>query len=196
MASAAKQLRGLALATRTKVADRARSVRARARSINANLRRGGDDRLAEVKRVNGELAGIAERTTRQVDRVVRNARRGLRRRGEATRGRAEALVDHLERTAQRVRRIAAQTRQRLAGLVPDGSTRLVSLHDTDARPIAKGRLGRPVEFGYKAPTRRRQRRRDRRPPSRGGQTARRADAGPRHRTGHGPHRTAPSNRND
>ncbi len=26
----------------------------------------------------------------------------------------------------------------------------MSLHDPDARPIAKGRLGRPVEFGYKA----------------------------------------------
>jgi len=29
-------------------------------------------------------------------------------------------------------------------------TRRVSLHDADARPIAKGRLGKPVEFGYKA----------------------------------------------
>ena len=28
--------------------------------------------------------------------------------------------------------------------------RLVSLHDVDARPIRKGRLGKPVEFGYKA----------------------------------------------
>jgi IS5 family transposase len=27
---------------------------------------------------------------------------------------------------------------------------VVSLHDADARPIAKGRLGKPVEFGYKA----------------------------------------------
>ena len=26
----------------------------------------------------------------------------------------------------------------------------MSLHEPDARPIAKGRLGRPVEFGYKA----------------------------------------------
>ena len=26
----------------------------------------------------------------------------------------------------------------------------MSLHDIDARPIAKGRLGKPVEFGYKA----------------------------------------------
>lgn len=30
------------------------------------------------------------------------------------------------------------------------ATRRVSLHDADARPIAKGRLGKPVEFGYKA----------------------------------------------
>ncbi len=45
--------------------------------------------------------------------------------------------------------IVAQTRTRIAGEVPDGATRVVSLHDTEARPIAKGRLGRPVEFGYK-----------------------------------------------
>jgi transposase, IS5 family len=34
--------------------------------------------------------------------------------------------------------------------MPDGASRLVSLHDSDARPIRKGRIGRPVEFGYKA----------------------------------------------
>jgi IS5 family transposase len=34
--------------------------------------------------------------------------------------------------------------------MPDGATRLVSLHDPDARPIRKGRIDRHVEFGYKA----------------------------------------------
>jgi transposase, IS5 family len=34
--------------------------------------------------------------------------------------------------------------------MPDGATRRVSLHEPEARPIAKGRLGKPVEFGYKA----------------------------------------------
>jgi hypothetical protein len=38
----------------------------------------------------------------------------------------------------------------LSGTTPDGATGRVSLHDPHARPIAKGRLGRPVEFGYKA----------------------------------------------
>jgi len=44
----------------------------------------------------------------------------------------------------------AQTRQRVAGITPPGASRQVSLHDADARPIAKGRLGKPVEFGGKA----------------------------------------------
>ena len=34
--------------------------------------------------------------------------------------------------------------------MPGGSARLVSLHDPDARPIKKGRIGKPVEFGYLA----------------------------------------------
>jgi len=50
----------------------------------------------------------------------------------------------------RTRRVVAQTRSRLAAVMPDSSSRLVSLHDADARPIRKGRLGKPVEFGYKA----------------------------------------------
>ncbi len=61
-----------------------------------------------------------------------------------------ALVDTLQTTIQQTRRLLDQARVRLAGGMPDGATRLVSLHDPDARPIRKGRIGRPVEFGYKA----------------------------------------------
>ena len=44
----------------------------------------------------------------------------------------------------------AQTASRLDGEMPARATRVVSLHDTDVRPIRKGRLGRSVVFGYKA----------------------------------------------
>jgi hypothetical protein len=47
-------------------------------------------------------------------------------------------------------RIVEQTRLRVSGHTPDGASRRVSLHDPDARPIRKGRLGKPVEFGHKA----------------------------------------------
>jgi transposase, IS5 family len=150
MAKGAKKLKRMGLATRTKLTDKTRTVRARARSINANLRRRTDDKLAEVKRINGDLAAIAERVARQADAVVRNARRKLRTLGDRASGRARAAVADLERTAALTRRVAAQTHQRLAGEIPPGTTRVVSLHDADARPIAKGRLGKPVEFGYKA----------------------------------------------
>src|SRR5450759_3100165 len=59
-------------------------------------------------------------------------------------------VNDLTALLAATRRVAAQGRQRLAGTIPDGATRRVSLHDGDARPIAKGRLGKSVEFGYKA----------------------------------------------
>jgi IS5 family transposase len=64
------------------------------------------------------------------------------------RGRLRRAVDDLTGLLGATRRIAEQTRQRLSGTTPDGVTRRVSLHDGDARPIAKGRLGRPVQFGY------------------------------------------------
>jgi IS5 family transposase len=67
--------------------------------------------------------------------------------GTGARGAApggQCLAGLLEVTLQ----IAAQARQRLTGTTPDGATRRVSLHEPDARPIARGRLGKPVEFGY------------------------------------------------
>lgn len=150
MARATRKLKALGLATRTKTRDRTRSVRRRARAINANLRRRTDEAREDVRRINKELASIATRTTKEARAVVRNARRTLAALGATASGRARAATDELERTATLTERIAEQCRQRISGVMPPGTTRVVSLRDPDARPIAKGRLGRPVEFGYKA----------------------------------------------
>ena len=66
------------------------------------------------------------------------------------RGRLVRAVNDLTELLDATRKIVEQTRERLAGRIPDGATRQVSLHDPDARPIRKGRLGKPVEFGHKA----------------------------------------------
>jgi len=143
-------IKAAGLATRTTTRDRTRSVRRRAHAIAAWLRRRNDDAKEEVKAITGEMATIAEAAIADARHLAVNARRGLRRAGQSATCKAAALVCELERTADLLERVAAQTRTRLSGAVPDGSTRVVSLHDPDARPIAKGRLGRPVEFGYKA----------------------------------------------
>jgi transposase, IS5 family len=83
--------------------------------------------------------------------VLRNGRRALPRAiGGRVRGRLRRALDELAVTLERTAIVVAQTRSRLAGQMPQSATRLVSLHDPDARPIRKGRIDRPVEFGYKA----------------------------------------------
>jgi IS5 family transposase len=141
-------------ATRTRSQDRRRAAGRRARSIAGKLRlRGAQQReeaQATVRRVTGELAGLAQAAMREADAVLRNAKRAARRATGQTRGRLRRALNELDTVVQRTERLVAQTRSRLAGVMPESSSRLVSLHDPDARPIRKGRLGKPVEFGYKA----------------------------------------------
>jgi transposase, IS5 family len=103
-----------------------------------------------VRRVTGELAGLATRASHDAAAVLRNARRALRKSTGRVQGRLRRAIDELAIVIDRAAGIVAQTRLRLAGGKPDSATRLVSQHDPDARPITKGRLGKPVEFGYKA----------------------------------------------
>ena len=157
-------------ATRTRVRDRSRSAGKRAHGIAAKLRlrsaQGKDEAQATVRRITAELATLAERSATDAEALLANARRALRRaqaKAEALaaaggkdaaagrrRGRLRRAVNDLSELLEITRRIAAQTRQRLSGSTPPGATRRVSLHDGDARPIAKGQLGKPVQFGYKA----------------------------------------------
>ena len=151
LARLARAAQAAGLATRTRVRDRSRGAHRRARRVVNALRRRGDDARVEVARLNAELARAARRSVREATAVVTNARRTLRGLGDQATGRAIAIVQRLEVLAERVAAVAAQTLQRvLKHLTPAGATRTISLHDPDARPIRKGRLGRPVEFGYKA----------------------------------------------
>jgi len=137
-------------ATRTKVRDRRRAAGRRARSIAAHLKLRNDEAKAAVKAITAELADLAEIATSEATAVVANARRKIARDGLKPGCRLGALVADLETLLGRTAQVVDQTRRRLSGTPPEGATRLVSLHDPDARPIKKGRLGKPVEFGYKA----------------------------------------------
>ena len=150
MAKAVKSLQAKGLASRTATRDRTRMMRSRARAIGANLRRRSGEAKDEVMAINAEMAALAATAVKEARRVAANARRRLRSLGAGAPAKLDRIARDLEVTASRVERIAAQTRQCMEGTIPDGATRLVSLHDPDARPIRKGRLGKPVEFGYKA----------------------------------------------
>jgi IS5 family transposase len=141
-------------ATRTRSRDRRRSAGRRARSIAAKLKLRGeqqrDTAQAAVRRITGELAAITEAAMGEATAVIRNARRALRSAKGHRKGQLHRAINRLDKLVGHAERVVAQTRSRLAGVMPESASRVVSLHDVDARPIRKGRLGKPVEFGYKA----------------------------------------------
>lgn len=142
------KIKGRRAAVRTSFRDRSRAAGRRARDVVLQLKRRSEEAKAKVMELNGELADLAALTVADGKAVLDNARRKLAKRpGD---GRLRRLVADLEHMLDATAAVIAQTRQRLAGQTPEGASRVVSLHDTDARPIAKGRLGKPVEFGYKA----------------------------------------------
>jgi IS5 family transposase len=142
-------------ATGTKAVDRRRAAARRVRQIASKLRTRGklsrEESTRAICRVTGELADLAEKAAAEAAAVLRNGRRAVPQAltGQM-RGRLRRALDELAVTIERTGKIVAQTRTRLAGQMPQSATRLVSLHDPDARPIRKGRIDKPVEFGYKA----------------------------------------------
>ena len=139
----------------TVMTDRRRAAARRMREIASKLRSRGklarEESTQAIRRVTGELAGLAEKTAAEAAAVLRNGRRALPKAlSGRVRGRLRRALDELAVTIERTAKIVAQARTRLAGKTPESATRLVSLHDPDARPIRKGRIDRPVEFGYKA----------------------------------------------
>jgi transposase, IS5 family len=105
------------------------------------LRRRSDEAVADVLKITGQLADLADASiaeAKNIDVELVKSRAQRRRHAEVS------LL------CERLGRVVDQARLRLSGGKPDGATRLVSLFEPDARPIRKGRLGKPVEFGYKA----------------------------------------------
>jgi IS5 family transposase len=152
---AARRVQAAGGAAGTVMTDRRRAATRRAREMAATMRAraklGRDEGSAAIGRVTGDLAELAESAAAQAAAVLRNGRRAIRRALTGRmRGRLRRALADLQVSIGRTATVVAQARSRLAGQMPDGATRLVSLHDPDARPIRKGRIDRPVEFGYKA----------------------------------------------
>ena len=128
---------------RRRVRDRSRAMGGRLRSIGRTIRRRSGEAKAEVLKLTGEAGGLLEKSIREARTLAAVARRRARGRGAQAKLRAAARLEEL---ADRCERVAQQIAKRVAG--EPISDRIVSLFDPDARPIRKGKLGKPNEFGY------------------------------------------------
>jgi IS5 family transposase len=139
---AVRRVKAVGLAARSRFRDRRRAAGKVIRNVSHSL--GRSRGRAAIDRLTGEVHRLAKTTLDEARHVLSNAQRGLRRRPRPGQGWVARLADEIERAE----RVIKQTTRRLAGerIIPD---RVISLADTDARPIRRGKPQRPTEFGYK-----------------------------------------------
>lgn len=125
-----------------RVRDRSRAIARRERKLNRTLAARTGQGKPTALRLTGEGGALVERSVREARRLAEHLRRRARGRGAR---RKLVAAQRLEELAERAGTVARQIRQRLAGEKITG--RLVSMADPDARPIRKGKLSSPTEFG-------------------------------------------------
>jgi IS5 family transposase len=126
-----------------RVRDRSRSMGRTLRALTRTIRRRSGEAKAEVLVLTKKTGELLEQSIAETRRLVVIARRRARGRGAKAKLKAAARLEEL---ADRCEKVARQIKQRVAG--EPITDRLVSLSDPDARPIRKGKLGKPNEFGY------------------------------------------------
>jgi transposase, IS5 family len=125
-----------------RVRNRSRAIGRRQRKLNRTLAARTGHGKPTALRLTGEAGALVERSVREARRLAEHLRRRARGRGAQ---RKLMAAGRLEELAERAGTVARQIRQRLAG--EKITNRLVSIADPDARPIRKGKLRAPTEFG-------------------------------------------------
>ena len=143
LARAGRKLATLVKEKQARVRDRSRAMGHKLRTITRTIRRRSGEAKREVLKLTGETGELLERSITEARRLAQVARRRARGRGARAKLKAAAA---LEEMADRCEKVAAQIRRRVAD--DPIKDRIVSLHDPDARPIRKGKLGKRTEFGF------------------------------------------------
>jgi IS5 family transposase len=138
-----RKLQKLVGEKRSRVRDRARGMGRKLRGIARTIRRRSGEAKSEVLKLTAETGALLERSVNEARRLAHVVRLKARGRGAKAKLKAAAAMEEL---ADRCEKVARQIRQRVAG--EKITDRIVSLADPDARPIRKGKIGKPTEFGY------------------------------------------------
>ena len=124
---------------KARVRDRSRSIGKTVRAISKTLARRTGEAKAQVMKLNEQAGRLIARTATEAKRLAAAARAAARGRGAKAKLTA---ANKLEQLADRCRKVSEQIDRRVRGLkITD---RLVSISDPDARPIRKGKLGKPT----------------------------------------------------
>lgn len=128
---------------RTVVRDRSRAAGRRLRAMTRSMRRRSGQAKEEVLELTKQTGELLGKSVTEAQRLAASARRRARGRGAQAKLKA---ARQLEQLAERCEKVVEQINKRVRG--EKISDRLISLWDPDARPIRKGKLSQPNQFGY------------------------------------------------
>ncbi len=142
LAAEASKTKGMAGDRSPRVRDRSRQIAGRVRKLNRTLAaRTGQGKETAV-RLTAEAGKVTAGSVREARRLVQCLRDRARGRGA---GRKLAAAARLQALVDRAEKVVEQIERRVAG--KKITDRLVSMSDPDARPIRKGKIRTPTEFG-------------------------------------------------
>lgn len=143
LATEGRKLAARVAEKRTAVRDRSRAMGRKLRALTRTIRRRSGEAKREVLELTEQTGQLLQASIKEARALAATARRRARGRGAHAKLKAAKTLEEL---ADRCEKVCSQIRQRVAG--EPIKDRLISLWDPDARPIRKGKLGRPTEFGY------------------------------------------------
>ena len=138
LAREGKKLAALVKERKARVRDRSRRIAQKLRLLTRTIRRRSGKAKAEVLALTEQTGALLERSVKEARRLAKVVRGKARGRGATAKLKAATSLEEL---ADRCEKVVSQIARRVKG--EPISDRLVSLADPDARPIRKGKLGKP-----------------------------------------------------
>lgn len=128
-----------------RIRNRGRSIKKRALVIAKTTRCRTQEAFDEIRKITGQIAEIARHTVDDAKEVLSRAKQVSDTKGK---GKVQKLIDKLSDVIQIAGKVIAQTEEVNKGNFSI-KERIVSIFDPGARPIRKGKIKAPTEFGRK-----------------------------------------------
>jgi IS5 family transposase len=128
-----------------KIRNRGRSIKKKILVIAKTSKRRTREKFDEIREITGQIAEVAKHTVEDAKEVLAKAKQVA---GTKIKGKTQKLIDELSDVIQLADKVIEQTEEVNKGNF-NLKDRVVSVFDQGARPIKKGKIKTPTEFGRK-----------------------------------------------
>ena len=128
-----------------KIRNRGRSIKKKILAIAKISKRRTGEKFHEIREITGQIAKVAKHTVADAREVLARVKQAA---NTKIKGKAQKLIDELSEIIQIADKVIEQTEEVNKGNF-NLKDRIVSIFDPGARPIRKGKIKFPTEFGRK-----------------------------------------------